>query len=163
MKSEETYEMLKKLMSEILAKMTFEDFQIEISEEKSAETENIIINVNTKDSNLLIGQQGITLRALQHIARAMARNMTEERLRFVVDVNGYSRQKTESLEDLAKSAAKQALDEKRPVVMRPMSAYERRIIHLTLSLSSSVKTESIGEGEDRKVVIKPVGVIEEIN
>jgi len=163
MKNEKVGEMLKQLVGEILTNMTFDDFQIEVSEEKSAETENTIVNINTKDSNLLIGQQGITLSALQHLARAMARNKTEERLRFVIDINGYNRQKTESLEELAKSMAKQALDEKRPVVMRPMSAYERRIIHLTLSLNSNVKTESIGEGEDRKVVIRPVGVIEEIN
>ncbi|MFA5871791.1 MAG: R3H domain-containing nucleic acid-binding protein [Parcubacteria group bacterium] len=163
MKNEEIHEKLEKLISEILTKMTFADFRIESREEKTEGAENSIFNIVTKDSNLLIGQQGITLQALQHLVRAVARKLSEERLKFVIDVNEYRRQKTDSLEDLAKSMAKQAIDEKRPVVMRPMSAYERRIIHLTLATNSSVKTESIGEDEERKVVIKPVGVIEEIN
>ena len=65
------------------------------------------------------------------------------------------------MEELAQSLARQAITEKRPVVLRPMSAYERRVVHVTLAENSQIKTESIGEGEDRKVVIKPVGDIEQ--
>ena len=61
------------------------------------------------------------------------------------------------------SLARQAISDKRPVVLRAMSAYERGIVHMELAGNEQVKTESIGEGEERKVVIKPIGSIEQGN
>jgi len=86
---------------------------------------------------------------------------TEEKLKFSVDVNDYNKSKVGSLEDLAKNMAQQAINDKRPAVLRPMTAYERRIIHLALAENDEVQTESIGEGDERKVVVKPVGSLEE--
>ena len=57
--------------------------------------------------------------------------------------------------ELARKAADEAIQEGRAVIMRPMSAYERRLVHLELSNNTDVSTESIGEGESRKVVIQP--------
>lgn len=156
----ETVELLKVLIAEILKKMGFENFTLGTRTDTSLEGENLIFNVGTNEADILIGQQGANLRALQHILRAIARRKTEDRLRFSLDINDYCKEKAESLADLANSMARQALEEKRSVVLRPMSAYERRIIHLTLSENKDIKTESLGEGEERKVVIKPVGNIE---
>jgi spoIIIJ-associated protein len=156
----ENIEMLKKLAEETLHKMTFSDFSLGIREETGPDGESIVFNVATKESDLLIGQYGANLRALQHIVRAIARKKTEERLNFSIDVNDYRRQKTESIIEMARSFARQAITDKRPVVLRPMGAYERRIVHMELAGNDQVKTESIGEGEERKVVIKPVGNIE---
>ena len=161
MANTEHIEMLKDLIRETLEKMTFADFTIDAREGSSADGESIVFNIGSSESDLLIGQYGVNLQALQHILRAMARKKTEELLRFSVDVNNYHQEKIRSLEELAKSAAKQVAAEKRPIVLRPMSPYERRIIHLTLSVSDQVKTESIGDEEERKVVIKPVGNIEQ--
>jgi len=91
----------------------------------------------------------------------MARRKMEEKKNFSIDVNDYSRQKINSLGDLARNMARQAISDKRPVVLRPMSAYERRIVHMELAGNDQVKTESIGEGEERKIVIKPIGNLEE--
>lgn len=157
----ENTEMLKNLIKETLEKMTFSDFTIGIREEAGLEGENLVFNIGSEGSDLLIGQHGVNLRALQHIIRAIARRKTEEKLRFSLDINDYRKEKEGSLVDLARNLAQQAAREKRPVVLRPMGAYERRIIHMELAGNDQVKTESIGEGEERKVVIKPVGSIEQ--
>ncbi|HAV11201.1 MAG TPA: hypothetical protein DCX32_01525 [Candidatus Moranbacteria bacterium] len=77
----------------------------------------------------------------------------------MIDVNSYRKQKNESIVELAKEAAQQAVAEKRAVVMKPMSNYERRIVHLELSKDERITTESIGEGEGRKIVVKPADSI----
>lgn len=156
----ENIETIKNLIEETLEKMGFQGFTIGIREEAGPDGENLVFNISTEESDLLIGQYGINLRSLQHVLRAMARKKTEEKLRFSVDINNYRKQKVGSLEELAKNLARQAIIEKRPVIMRPMSAYERRIVHMALSENGQIKTESIGEGEERKVVIKPVGSLE---
>ena len=60
---------------------------------------------------------------------------------------------------MAKNIANQAIMEKKSFILRPMSPYERRLVHLELSKNKEVSTESIGEGEDRRIVIKPLGLI----
>lgn len=159
----ENIEMLKKLIGETLEKMTFSDFTLGTREEAGPDGENIVFNIETRDSDLLIGQHGVNLRSLQHVLRAMARKRTEEKLRFSIDVNDYHRGKLDSITELARNLARQAIADRRPVVLRPMSAYERRIVHMELAGNDQVKTESIGEEEERKVVIRPVGSIEQGN
>jgi len=159
----ENIEMIRGLIEETLKKMSFDDFSISIREETGPDGENLIFNIETKESDLLIGQYGANLRSLQHILRAMARKKNEEKVHFSIDANNYRKQRLVSLEELAQNLARQAIIKKRPIVLRPMSAYERRVVHVTLSENNQIKTESIGEGEDRKVVIKPVGSLEETN
>jgi len=162
MNSQEKEALLKKITEETLQKMTFENFEISVSGKADPEGENFVINIDTPDSNLLIGQYGATLAALQHILRLLVRRKTEERFKFLADVNRYLQAKTDSLSEMARDAAQRAIDERKPVVLRPMSAYERRLVHVELAGNESVKTESIGEGEDRKVVIRPVGDLEKL-
>jgi spoIIIJ-associated protein len=119
----------------------------------------LVLNIKTEFSNYLIGQHGINLQALQHIARILARKKIEDRVNFILDVNSYRQDKNNSIANLAKSMAEQAISEKRAVVLRPMSPYERRLVHLELSQNDQVKTESIGEGEDRRIVIKPINLV----
>jgi len=157
----ETIEMLKYLIDDILKRMMFEDYTLEMREEDSPEGENFVFNVVTREADLLIGQHGLNLNALQHLLRAIARRKTEDRLRFSIDINNYRKERMESLSSLAGNMAAQAVAEKRAVIMRPMTAYERRVVHITLAGNEQVKTESMGEGEERKIVIKPVGNIED--
>jgi spoIIIJ-associated protein len=162
MNSQEKEELLKKITSEVLQKMTLDDFKIDIERKGDAEGETFIINIETSESNLLIGQYGTTLAALQHILRLLARRKMEDKFKFLADVNHYLQAKTDSLAEIARDAATQAISERKPVVLRPMSAYERRLVHVALAGNENIKTESIGEGEDRKVVIKPVGDLEKL-
>lgn len=148
---------LEEIVSELISKM---GFQSEVSVKKKDEDgrETFTCDLKTDESNFLIGQYGVNLQSLQHIARVVVRKKIEDKINFVLDVNSYRQEKNESVIKMAKDLAEQALSEKRAVVMRPMSSYERRIVHLELSKDERIKTESIGEGEDRRVVIKPVDI-----
>lgn len=133
--------------------------EAEIKNGAIADEESIVCNIKTKDSSLLIGQYGVNLQAFQHITRLLVRKKTEEKISLIVDVNSYREEKNESIEKIAMDSAEQAIREKRAVVMRPMTPYERRLVHLVLSKKNQVKTESIGEGESRKVIVKPAEII----
>lgn len=163
MNSQEKEKMLKKITSEILQKMTFENFEIAVEKKSDTDGENLVINIETTESNLLIGQYGVTLSALQHILRLLVRRETEDKFKFLADVNHYLQEKIDSLAGIAREAAIQAISETKPVVLRPMSAYERRLVHMELAGNENIKTESIGEGEERRVVIKPIGDLEKLN
>jgi len=132
--------------------------EVEIKKTLQEETETMVCNIKTEDSNFLIGQYGVNLQSLQHIARLLVRKKIEEieQVKFIIDVNSYRQEKNDSIEKMAKEMAEEAVREKREIVLRPMSAYERRIVHMELSKNPNIKTESIGEGENRKVVIRPV-------
>ena len=82
---------------------------------------------------------------------------TEDKVKFIVDINSYRQEKNKSIIEQAILAAQQAVAEKKAVILRPMSSYERRIVHMELSKNSQISTESVGEGENRKVVVKLAG------
>ncbi|TAK95982.1 hypothetical protein EPO05_02815 [Patescibacteria group bacterium] len=124
-------------------------------------TENIVCNIITEgegDSSYLIGQYGANLQAFQHLVRLLVRRQTEEHLRFTLDVNQYRQEKDHSLVEQAHLAAAQVIEEGQAITLRPMTAYERRVVHLELSKNNQVTTESIGEGEERQVIVKPVNL-----
>jgi spoIIIJ-associated protein len=151
-----TEDVIKKTIQSLVEKMGF-SCEAEIIEDQNQESieKTLICNIKTKESNFLIGQYGINLQSLQHIGRIMIKQKIEQRINFILDVNSYRQEKNSSIIRLATEMAEQALCERRSVVLRPMSPYERRIVHLELSKNDQVKTESVGEGENRKVVIKP--------
>ena len=148
---------LKETIEEIMSKMGFET-QVEVKKIEE-ETETIICNIKTAESNFLIGQYGVNLQSLQHIVRLIVRKKLSGHTNFILDVNSYRQEKNESLVKMAKSVAEEALTGGRAVVLRPMSPYERRIVHMEMAKNEAIKTESIGEGEDRRVVIKPADLI----
>ncbi len=148
-------EIIKSAVQELIEKMGFSP-TVEITESGKQEEENVVCNaIIGEDSHILIGQYGVNLQALQHIARLLVRKKTDEKVRFVLDINNYRREKNESVANLACQAAEEAAREGRAIIMRPMSAYERRLVHMELAGNTNVATESIGEGESRKVVVKP--------
>ena len=152
---EKQLELIKKSVQELVEKMGF-SCAVEVVNQNEKDAENLVCNVSVEeDSHLLIGQYGTNLQALQHIARLIIRKKTDEKIKFILDINSYRQQKNNSIADLAKEAADQAVMEGRAIVMRPMSAYERRLVHMELADNMNVVTESIGEGEGRKVVVKP--------
>jgi spoIIIJ-associated protein len=148
---------LKAKIEEIMEKMGFE-VEIEVKKE-GEESSSLMCNIQTKDSNFLIGQYGVNLQSLQHIVRLIVKKTLSAEINFSLDVNSYRQEKNESVIKLAKSLAQEALLEKRAIVMRPMSPYERRIVHMELAKNEAIKTESIGDGDDRRVVIKPADLI----
>jgi spoIIIJ-associated protein len=156
--TEEIKEEIRKTVEELVLKMGVE-CRVETKEVVSQEQTDLIFNIETKDSNYLIGQYGVNLQALQHIARIIFRGKTENKINFLLDVNSYRQEKNESVASLANSMAKQSLEENRVITLRPMSPYERRLVHMELAENEKIKTESTGEGEDRRVVIKPADLV----
>lgn len=155
---ENTTTIIKKTIEELLEKM---GFAAEVSISSSQDDDNIFCNIQTEvDSNFLIGQHGSNLQALQHLARLIVRKHIPEKIRFTLDINGYRQQKNESIIQQAQSVAQEALAQGCAVTMPPMSTYERRIVHMELSKNSAVITESVGEGEGRKIVVKPADLID---
>lgn len=153
----ESQELIKNTIGEVLGKMGF-DSAIEANEEMSGNAPLLVFNIKTKESNFLIGQYGNNLQSLQHLIRLLIRKKISTKINFTIDVNNYRKEKNESIEKLATEMAEQCLAEKKEMVLRPMSAYERRLIHIELAKNTKITTESIGEGENRRVVIKPIGL-----
>jgi spoIIIJ-associated protein len=117
--------------------------------------EQWILEVRGEDLGDLIGYRGETLSALQYITRLIASGKLQRRVNFIVDVEGYKSRREEMLRRLARRMAAQAIERGRTVSMEPMPPNERRIIHMALEDNPAVTTESVGEGEKRKVTIIP--------
>ncbi len=122
------------------------------------------------DASTLIGHHGDTLDALQYLANlASARkniNGERDKSRVTIDIEGYRAKREETLRSLARRMAQKALRNKRSVMLEPMSAYERRIIHSEVQNIEGVSTNSIGSDNNRKIVIfltdkKPKEIFEE--
>ncbi len=108
-----------------------------------------------KDSNLLIGERGNNIFALEHLLKKCMRSKNGDDMKFTLDINDYRMKKMEDLKQDVKTAAKDVRLYKKEVPLRPMSSFERRIVHLLLAEYPDITTESIGEEPMRRVIIKP--------
>lgn len=115
----------------------------------------IIFDVKGDDLGILIGRRGQTLACLQYIIRLAMSHKVKASVLIVIDVNGYKQQRYKSLNNLANRIAEEVEANEKSFELEPMSAYERRIIHIALADHPAVITESTGIGEARKVVIIP--------
>ena len=116
----------------------------------------ITLNITGDDDvGILIGRHGQTISSLQYLVRIMISHKVSSPPPVVIDVDGYKQRRYEALRATAKRLAEQVKTRRMPFTFEPMPPFERRIIHITLVNDSSVTTQSIGEGEMRKVVIMP--------
>lgn len=107
------------------------------------------------DANMLIGEHGVNLMALEHLLKKILQKKYQEDGKFTLDINDYRLKRLEDLKQDVKTAAKEVRLYRREVPLNPMSPFERRIVHLLLAEYPDITTESIGQGFDRRVVIKP--------
>ena len=140
-------------ISDILSYMNVGE--VEINEYEGDEGE-LILDLTGGDLAILIGRHGKTLDALQFLVSTATARMIGYRYPVVVDVEGYKGRQREKLESVAYNAADRAVSQNRSVRLRPMTPYERRIIHITLADDPRVETASEGEGTARRVVVLPV-------
>ena len=115
----------------------------------------VVLNVEGKDLGILIGRQGQTLTSLEYITRLVVAGKSNSWLPLNVDVADYKKRRQESLQRLALYLAEQVKVKKHPISLEPMPPDERRIVHLALADYPDVTTQSIGDGDNRKVVISP--------
>lgn len=144
-------EKIKKIAEEFFEKMTFEIKIDSISQTK----ETVSINLKTSDPQILIGERGQTLIDIQKILKAILKRKIEEPFFIDLDIEDYKKKKIRALKELAKSTADEVVLTKKEKILAPMSAYERRIIHLELAERADVTSASIGQEPERRVVIRP--------
>ncbi len=115
-----------------------------------------IFTIKTTESSLLIGREGANVGSIDHLIKMLIRKESLNAPTFLIDINNYRRVKIERLRQIAKSAALRVSWQGKSETLNPMSALERRIIHMELSSSPLVETKSVGEDPNRSVVINPL-------
>lgn len=125
-------------------------------DEYEGEEGELILDITGDDLAVLIGRHGRTLDALQFLISAITVRKIGYRYPVIIDVESYKNRQRQKLEALAVATAKRAVSQGRSVKMRPMTPYERRIIHVALRDDARVDTASEGEGAARHVVVVPV-------
>jgi len=146
------------VLTELLGMMDMEDLRVDarLAEPAGDESEPpLLLDVHGPDADVLIGRRGSTLAALQHITRLIVGREVEGWVHLVIDVDGFKARREQSLGRLALRLAEQAVRTNRTVVLEPMPPHERRYVHLALRDHPHVITESVGEGDRRKVTIIP--------
>ncbi len=159
----DTKKIVKESVEKVFDLMGFEgECVISESSDSRSESTNINCKIEIKeDSNFIIGQHGATLQALEHILR-MITFKKGIRERLLLDINDYRESKKNNTQRLVLEIADRVAREKKPQVLKPMNAFERRNVHVFLEDDNRVMTESVGEGEERKIVIKPRGIMESL-
>lgn len=141
---------LEKFLNEFLKLIGDANFKIE----KNNDFVNVYID--GKDSSKLIGFKGEVINSLQNILNVIASKNQNCRIKVFLDVSGYKKKREDELKCVARKFEKVVAKNGKKVILEPMNAYERKIIHTELQDSSLVKTYSIGEEPNRKVVIEKI-------
>ena len=160
MKKEE----IQNLIKELFAKTTIKLNEVSVVEDGP---KNVWVSLEVNEPHLFISHDGEGLHALNHVVNRIIEakllpklNVGEERgLGVLVDVNGFQKKHIENIRAVAHMMSERARYFKSNIEVDPMSAFERRIVHEFLSDAQDLKTESIGLGRERRVVIKYTGVI----
>ena len=141
------------------AKKRLEDmlsfFEVNAKVEATSGEDTIELAVDAEAGGRLIGHRGEMLAAIQHMLNMMIRNETTDRVYVHVDIGGYRQARLEKLEEQARTAAQKVLDDNEEVILPMMNAAERRHIHGVLTGVNGIATESRGEGNRRRLVIRP--------
>ena len=140
----------------LLVRITAEigvDCRVDIREDE----ESLVALCSGRDLGLLIGKHGQTIDAIQYLVNAIAfRSWPDDRKVIVVDAAGYRARRQASLEALAVRSAERAVRSGEPVELEPMTAVERKVVHVRLKEFDGVETTSEGTEPNRFVVISPV-------
>ena len=131
--------------------------QVELREELSSDSRvSLVIAMHTPDNaRFLIGKNGQNLKAFEHLVRSMFMKDNKDVSGIAIDVNDYKRSRTSYIVGMAKQAVTRVRNTQKAEVLLPMSAYERRVVHMELAACPDIATESTGEEPNRKIVIKP--------
>ena len=141
----------KEILENILAHI-----QIPATVEASWAENRIRLDISSNGSGLLIGKRGQTLHSLQFIVNKMFNRLASKKAHIIIDTENYRERRRQALTEVALNLANRAKKSGRPATSSPLSAYDRRIIHLALKDNRQVRTKSKGDGALRKVVVFPV-------
>lgn len=147
----EDIQAVQKIVEELLGKLEIAGTVTVTTDETGA----FRVGIETEETGLLIGHHGKTLESLQLILGIMVSKSLGRWVKAYVNVGDYREKREETLMHMAQRAADRALALGRPVELSRLTPAERRIIHLTLSGDDRIETESMGEGDDRILLVKP--------
>ena len=116
----------------------------------------IYVDINGNAAGTLIGYRGETLNSMQTILSTIANRGFNSKIRLILDIENYRQKREKTLEELAEKVSKTVLKTGKSITLEPMSAYERKIIHSKLQDNNKIETHSIGEGDNRRVVISKI-------
>lgn len=131
-------------------------FDIEAKVTPSLEGSLIRLEMDTNHNSILIGKNGRTLAAINQLVKLAATTRFKRRVRVLVDINDYKNQRYSKVISIAKRVAREVRKTKIDVTLDPMVADERRAVHNALSNYTNIATESVGERNDRRIVVKYV-------
>lgn len=131
----------------------FAAMNLEVSVEQQASQDGTTLLLHGSDLGILIGRRGQTLDSLQYLANIVANRAADKHVRIVLDAENFRERRQKTLENLSARLAARVVKTKREVILEPMSAQERKIIHSSLQNHPQVKTYSKGEEPNRRVVI----------
>lgn len=138
---------LQEILIKLIKLMGFEDFSVSYDSDRS----RFMIFINNLDSEELIWR---LINDLNHLARVLTKKQNQPPV--FIDINNYREKREGLIVELARATARKVVATKTEMPLPFMNAYERRLIHTELSSRPDVKTESIGEGEERRLIIKPI-------
>lgn len=139
-------EILENILSLLSLEGTFEVVERE---------DGVFVTIDTPDAGKLIGHQGETLGSLQLIVNQILAKQQEEFKRVIIDVSNWRRSKEEELAHNARRWAEQVKSSGKELELDPMPSWQRRIVHMTIQETDGVSSESLGEGLERHLIIKP--------
>ncbi len=123
--------------------------------EATARENQVQVEVDCAEAGVLIGRRGQTLEALEYLAMRIVSHKCTRPVQVQLDAGGYRRRKRQALEETAREAARKVRATGKAVVLGPMNAQQRRVVHLTLKDEKGVTTYSRGKGELKRVVVAP--------
>jgi spoIIIJ-associated protein len=121
------------------------------------DNDKTILEIQTKDTEVVIGRRGVVMDALQHLVnKVVYRDRSGDRGKpLVVDAGGFRDKQIERLRSLAQRMGEKALETKQIVELQPMSPHDRRIVHMAIAEMPGLSSRSEGEGEDRHILVVP--------
>jgi len=140
-----------RLLQEILDKMGF----VAIAKFTGTQGEYIELEIKGEDMGRIIGREGATINSLQYLLSVMLSKSRGERTRVLVDAEGYRQRRQSNLEKRAEEAAAEVVSSGKELTLEPMPPADRRAIHMALKDHPKVTSFSVGEGEERRIVISP--------
>ncbi|MCK9445795.1 hypothetical protein M0Q50_02755 [bacterium] len=114
------------------------------------------MDIKTSEAQNLIGKQGLVLADIQLLLRKVIKKKIEKEFYLSLDIDGYKKNKESYLRNVAQSVADEVSRTRQEKELPYTSSFDRRIVHMELADRKDVLTESIGEGEERRIIIKPI-------
>jgi spoIIIJ-associated protein len=117
---------------------------------------NLYLEIKGDQEGILIGKHGRTLESLQMLINRMVNKQLKSSMRVLIDIDDYRKRRVDRMAKMAQRLGEKAKRTGHSLTVGPLNAHDRRIIHITLKEDPSLKTESLGEGELKKIKIIPM-------